>query len=109
MALVAQPTIKGAAAVCGVTEKTLHTWLNEPDFAKRVREAQQEVSRASMGRLLSAVGLAIDTLSEIAGDTDNNAAPRVAAARAILDHSLRVYEIEAVQQRLDDLERRLNV
>jgi len=107
-ALIAQPTIKGAAAACGIAEKTLHTWLNEPDFAKQVREAQQGVSRATMGRLLSSIGLAIDTLAEIAGNAEQSPGPRVTAARAILDHSLKIYELEAVQKRIEALEERLN-
>lgn len=108
-ALVAQPTIKGAAAACGIAEKTLHTWLNDADFARKVREAQQEISRATMGRLLSSISLAIDTLAEIAGDQEGAPGPRVTAAKAILDHSLKIYELEAVQERLEALERRLNV
>lgn len=108
-ALIAQPTIRGAAAACGIAEKTLHAWLKEEDFAKKVREAQQEISRATMGRLLSSIGLAIDTLAEIAGDQAQAPGPRVTASKAILDHSLKIYELEAVQERLEALERRLNV
>ena len=105
-ALIAQPTIKGAAGACGVSEKTLHAWLKEPDFAGQVRAAQAEITRATMGRVLSTVGTAIDTLAEVMAY--KGAGPRVAAAKALLEHSLKVYELEAVQQRLDEMERRLH-
>ena len=107
-ALVAQPTIKGAAASCGISEKTLHAWLKEPDFSKRLRDAQQEVTRGTIGRILSTVGFAIDTLAEIAADSETAPGPRVTAAKALLEHSLKVYELEAVLQRIEALERRQN-
>ena len=107
-ALITNPTIKGAASECGIAEKTLHAWLKEPDFASKVREAQAEITRATMGRVLSTVGAAIDTLAEVMAYKDSGPGPRVAAAKALLEHSLKVYELEAVQQRLDALERRLH-
>ena len=107
-ALIAQPTIKGAAEECGISEKTLHAWLKEPDFASKVRAAQAEITRATMGRVLSTVGTAIDTLAEVMAYKGAGPGPRVASAKALLEHSLKVYELEAVQQRLDEMERRLH-
>ena len=107
-ALIAQPTIKGAAEECGIAEKTLHAWLKEPDFASKVRAAQTEITRATMGRVLSTVGTAIDTLVEVMTDGEGSPGPRVTAAKALLEHSLKVYELEGIQQRLDALERRLH-
>lgn len=108
-ALIANPTIKGAAESCGIAEKTLHAWLNEPDFSKQVRKAQEEITRGTIGRVLSTVGSAIDALIEIMNDKEINPGPRVSAARTLLDNSFRVYELESIQRRLDELEGRLNV
>lgn len=107
-ALIANPTIKGAALECGIAEKTLHAWLKEPDFANKVRAAQAEIMRETMGRVLTTVGTAIDTLVEVMAYKGAGPGPRVTAAKALLEHSLKVYELEAVQQRLDSLERRLH-
>ena len=108
-ALMTNPTIKGAASECGIAEKTLHAWLKEEDFASRVREAQEEVTRQAIGRILLSIGRSIETLEEIMQDATNNASPRVAAARTLLDYAFKVYELQTVQQRLEALERRLNV
>lgn len=107
-ALIAQPTIKAAAASCGIAEKTLHAWLKEPDFADRVRAAQEAITRQTMGRVLATIGKAIDTLVEVMEDPEGPPATRVTAARALLDHSLKVYELDTVQRRLDDIERGLH-
>ena len=108
-ALMTNPTIKGAAEKCGIAEKTLHAWLKEEDFASRVREAQEEVTRQAIGRILLSIGRSIETLEDIMQDATNNASPRVAAARTLLDYGFKVYELQTVQQRLEALERRLNV
>jgi hypothetical protein len=108
-ALIVNPTIKGAAESCGIAEKTLHSWLNEPEFSKKLRKAQEEITRGTIGRVLSTVGNAIDNLIEIMNDKQISPGPRVTAARTLLDNSFKVYELESIQRRLDDLEGRLNV
>lgn len=108
-ALITQPSIKRAAEECGIAEKTLHAWLNEEDFASRVKAAQEEVTKLAIGRTLLSIGRSIETLEDIMADSTINASPRVAAARTLLDYAFKVYELQTVQQRLDALERRLNV
>jgi len=76
-ALMTNPTIKGAAEECGIAEKTLHAWLNEEDFASKVKAAQEEVTRQAIGRILLSIGRSIETLEEIMQDATNNASPRV--------------------------------
>ena len=107
-AIVAHPTIKAAAAACGITEKTMHAWLNEPGFARKVRDAQEEIARGSMSRVMNTIGCALEVLVEVATGEDINPGTRVSAAKALLDQALRVYELETVQRRLDALERRLH-
>lgn len=108
-ALITNPTIKGAASECGIAEKTLHAWLKEEDFAARVREAQQELTRQATGRIMLSIGRSVEVLEDIMQDAEANASPRVAAARTLLDYAFKVYELQTVQQRLDELERRMNV
>ena len=108
-ALVTSPSIKDAASACGIAEKTMHSWLNEPDFALKLREAQEEVTRQAISRVLLSIGRSIDTLEEVMQDITNNASPRVAAARTLLEYGFKVYELQTIQQRLDALERRMNV
>ena len=108
-ALVASPSIKEAASVCGIAEKTMHSWLNEPEFALKLRETQEEVTSRAISRVLLSIGRSIDVLEEVMQDKETNASPRVAAARTLLDYGFKVYELQTIQQRLDALERRMNV
>lgn len=108
-ALITNPTIKGAASECGIAEKTLHAWLKEEDFAARVREAQQELTRQATGRIMLSIGRSVEVLEDIMQDEASNPSPRVAAARTLLDYAFKIYELQTVQQRLDELERRMNV
>jgi len=109
IALIANPTIKGAAEECGIAEKTLHAWMKDYEFASKVRKAQAEIMQATIGRVLSTVSQAIETLVEVMTDREGSPGPRVTAAKALLEHSFKVYELESIQQRIDALEGRLNV
>ena len=106
-ALVATPNIKDAALQCGVSEKTMHKWLNDSEFAAALQRAQADVTREAMKRVLKAVGQAVAVLEEIMKDVSHPPAPRVSAAKAILENALKVYDLEDVQKRLDALESRM--
>ena len=108
-ALISNPTIKGAAQTAGIAEKTLHQWLKDKAFYEAYREAQAQVIRATMGQTINAAGQAIQTLTDIMTDKETNAGSRVTAAKAILDSAMKIYEAELIQERLEALERRLNV
>lgn len=108
-ALITNSTIKAAATECGIAEKTLHAWLKDEDFAKELKEAQEGITRQAIGRMLLSISRSIETLEGIMEDETNNASPRVMAARTLLDYAFKVYEIQTVQQRLEALEKRLNV
>ena len=43
MALLSEPTIKGAAKVARVGETTIHRWLNAPEFAAAYKTARRRV------------------------------------------------------------------
>ena len=95
--LLTTPTIKAAAAECGIAEKTMHAWMREPDFAGALRQAQDEMTRGAMRQVLRAVGRAVDVLEEIMQDTNIAPMPRVLAAKAILEQSIKVYSMEAAE------------
>ena len=108
IALISSPTIKGAAIACGVSEKTMHAWLNDNVFFQAYREAQARVMEATMSQTINATTQAIQTLVDIMTNESAGAGARVTAAKAILDVASKTYETETVIKRLDLLEDRLN-
>ena len=106
-AMTAGMTIRDAAMQVGVSEKTAHVWLHDPELAAALQQAQADVTREAMKRVLKAVSQAVAVLEEIMRDVNHPPAPRVSAAKTILDNALKAYDLEDVQKRLDALESRM--
>lgn len=66
---------------------TIYKWRNQPEFARRLSEAQENRLTLAADKLKSGVGIAIDTLIEIAGDDCQPGATRVKASCEILDRA----------------------
>jgi len=103
-ALLSAPTIKAAAEQCGISEKTMHAWMREPDMAYALRQAQEDMARGAMRQVMQAVGRAVAVLTEIMEDAASAPMPRVVAAKTILEQTIRVYDLESVARRLEAIE-----
>lgn len=106
-ALLIEPTIATAAAKAGMPERTAYRRIAAPDFAQAYRTARREAVSQATARLQNAAGAAVDALANIVGDAGAPPNTRVAAARVILENTLRASELEEVTARLDELEGKL--
>jgi len=102
-ALLAAPTITEAARACGIGEATLGRWLQNADFAERYRRARKRALDVAVSRLQQIAADAVETLREVATDSESPAGSRVAAARAILETSLKAGTLEEIEAKLDEL------
>lgn len=103
-ALLCTPTIQAAAKGAGISESTALRYLKENEFAGAYRDARREVVSHAVTQLQSACGEAVATLREVAGDSEAPAGSRVAAARSILETSLRAIELDDISARVEALE-----
>jgi len=106
-ALLETNTITAAAKQTGIAEKSLRNWLKEPDFVGEYRDARRALVTQATDRLAKSCREAVDTLTDIMQHSENDA-PRVTAARAILDYAYKAVEIEDLTARLERLEGLLN-
>lgn len=106
IALLTQPTVTRAAESIGINPKTLHDWLNQPDFQKAYKAARSQTMDQAITRLQQAINTAIDTLIKVMGSDTAKDAARVTAARTVLDMAFKAYEVEQVVERLDQLEQK---
>lgn len=103
-ALLISPTIESAAKNAGISEATALRYLKEPDFVTAYRDARREVVSHSLTHLQAACGEAVATLRAVAADTEAPASSRVAAAKAILETSIRAVEIDDLAARVEAME-----
>ena len=104
VALLANPTIKGAAEAAGVNESTVWRLMQREDFQKRFREAQDKVFDGALGSLQGATAAAVACL--VRNLSCGSPAAEVAAAKTILDFTMKARELLDLGERVKELERR---
>jgi hypothetical protein len=103
--LLSSPSVEEAARASGISDATLWRWLADPVFDRRYRELRRGAVKVATARLQELSGLAAQTLAEIMASAAATPASRVAAARTVLEMSLRSVELEEIESRLAALEK----
>lgn len=102
-ALLSTPTLDAAAQQCGLSVRQLYTRRQNPDFIRKLREAQGDALEGAVRYLQHSTATAASTLVEIcqSGQEQN----RLTAARALLDQAAKLTEVVDFSRRLEALER----
>jgi len=104
LAMLSTPTLRAAADVSGVPERTLRRWLTEPDFAELLAQARKQSVVHASTRLVAACGSAAEVLVAVAEDTGAPPAARVSAARTVLEMARGFVVLEDLEARLRRVE-----
>lgn len=102
-ALLSTPTLDAAAQQCGLSVRQLYTRRQNPDFIRKLREAQGDALEGAVRYLQHSTATAASTLVEICenGQEQN----RLTAARTLLDQAAKLTEVVDFSRRLEALER----
>lgn len=103
-AVISHPNMKEAALAAGISETTLWRYMQDAEFARRLREASREAINHAVIRLQGVSSDAVTVLQELMIKADAPAAARITAARTVLDYSFRVVEMDEMKKRVDELE-----
>lgn len=106
-ALLENPTRRDAARAAGVSEATIWRMFQEENFREAYRQASTRTLDAAIGALQAGSNEAIETLREIMADDEAHTAARVTAARTILEMGLRCRELIEHEERIAELEQRI--
>lgn len=107
LALLTSSTREKAAAIAGITAKTLRSYLADPEFQAEYRRAFSGLVEDATRQAQQAIEPALSTLREIVEDGDENAQARISAARCILEYSVKLTETTDVLARLGELEQQI--
>ena len=102
--LLAQPSVRKAAEVAGVGERTLYRWLEEPAFAAAYKKTRREAFKQAMGLTQRYAPVAVSTLAQITTDKTAPHSARVSAAQALLKFSRESLELDDLAERISALE-----
>ncbi len=104
LALLRETSIAKAAKSCKVGERTLHRWLDDPDFSKAYRKARWQAFSQAIALTQRYAPLAVSTLATLMADKDTPAHARVTAATAILKFGREGIELDDLAARVEQLE-----
>ena len=100
--IAAAPTIAQAARLSKIGRRTLHRWLEDPDFRAQYAQQQRESAELAKGHLQSLALQAALQLGEVLDDP--NPELRLRAARTILSFSAKFGDIQEIQAQVQALE-----
>ena len=102
-ALLNAGTIRGAAAVVGLSERAVYDRMNRGDFKALYKAAKADIMRTAVFHLNNQLQAAIDTIAEIMGNQDASPAIRLQAAQAILNNAGKFSEqLQRAETRVND-------
>ncbi len=102
-ALLTEPSITRAAQIVGITPKTIHRYLEIPEFREKLSEAQGAILGKAHHSLLAGITEALETLRELHKSAESESVRRAAASDWI-SHALRLAELVDIERRLQALE-----
>lgn len=105
--LAAGKTQAEAAAAARVTDRTVRLWLNQPLFAKCLRERRAELWTMCTNRMHADANVALETLRKATQNGEAREWERVAAAKTIVEFTRKAAEGEDLRARLRELEGRV--
>lgn len=104
LALFQYPTVKAAAAACGIAERTAHYWLDEPEVIAALRKAEGDALEETTRGLLRLSGDAVTTLGDAMTDQDAATGAKIRAADIVLSRLLQLRELVTLEERIAALE-----
>lgn len=103
-ALIAEGSIKGAAASLGCTPRTLYDRMKKEDFQTLYTQARADLLRAATGQLQGKLAGAVATLSEIMDDESAPKQTRANCATSILQYGERFTKATDLLERMERIE-----
>lgn len=107
VALACGATIEAAAQKAGISQATVYRRLRDPEFKKRIQQAQSDMVKRTSGTLTAAGMEAIKTLLGLLQSSTTPASVRLGAARAVLELGGKLRDNVEYEERLVALEERL--
>lgn len=105
--LVSGKNIRDACKAVGINEVTAYRWLKQPLFQEEYQAAKKIAYDEKLDILRSGISVALKTLHKHMTNDETPANVQVRASQIWLEQSMEVHKIEAVVQRVIELEEKV--
>ena len=104
-ALMVCNTRTEAAAIAGVSERTVYSYLQDPTFQAEYETAKKELIKNASEQIQRSLEPSITALRSIVEDAHAAKTARVQAARSLLEYGIKLAEYTTLEDRVAALER----
>lgn len=109
VALLTSDTQAEASKKCGLSERTLRLYLDDPEFFTEYQHRRQQMVTDATKKLQGYMQSAVATLYEIKNDLENPPGVRASAARSLLEYGLKYTDAADLAERITALEKQMEV
>jgi transposase-like protein len=102
-AVLSGSTIGDAAQAAGVGQTIAYSWLNK-GLRAWINERRKEAFEGGLNKLERNLTAAVDTLAAMMNDTETPPAQRLGAAKAVLEQTIKLFELRDIENRITALE-----
>lgn len=95
--------IVDACKLARVSRKAHWEWMKEENFSLALRQARQELFEAALGKIKVNMELAVDQLVLLMQQGEKEES-RIRCAQTILEHGIKLRQLEDIERRLENLE-----
>ena len=104
-ALIGNPTVRAAAAACGVSETQIYARLRNAAFKEKYDAARRELLEQSTAYIQGIVSEAIQKMRDVMNDPDASQQVQLNAAEAITRNSLKLTEQADILAQIAELKK----
>lgn len=108
-ALIAHETVSDAAKACNLARDTVYRYMRDPIFDHELKKAKRVLVNRAILSLQQSCRHAATALAAICRNEEAPPSARVAAAKEILNQTMKAIEIEGIEERVQELEQRFNM
>ena len=103
--ILASPSLEEARRRLRAGKDTIYRWMRDPTFQAEMRRQQEAMVEHAFDRLKAGMAQAVDKLMALMA-SDEDSGIQLRAAQTLLDHGIKIVEIQELESRLKILEGR---
>ncbi len=105
-ALLSEATVEEAAAVAGISDRTIYRWLQFSDtFRHALAEAEAQAVAAAARSIAAGSFEAVSVLRSVANSPEADNRERIAAANSLLSHTPKLRLLGSLESAIEELQR----
>ena len=105
--IISAKTITEGVKQAGISKTLFYDWMKDDNFRNEFIAKQNDVIATALKELKGLSSEAVESLGKILRETENENI-RLKVIALILDHTIKMKEMEDIEQRLIEIERRMS-